>query len=79
MTPAVDKLLTPADLAEVLGTTEAKVMEWNRVYKWPRVRFGRTFRWTPAMVEQITRTHTVVAGKVVTQDGLTKGSKARTG
>ena len=70
------KLLTPADLAEVFGVSEGVVMEWRRTYKWPHVRVGRHFRWTPEQVEQITRTHTVKAG-AVDKSGRTALSVAR--
>lgn len=60
-----DHLLTPADLAEHFGVTEAKVMEWQRVYDWPRVKVGRTIRWTQDQLVEIELLHSV------TKDGVT--------
>lgn len=76
-----DRLLTVADMAEMFGVTEAKILEWRRVYSWPHVRIGRQFRWTPEQVEAITRAHAVTpkrdAAKVSAIEGQTKRSAAR--
>lgn len=58
-----EKLLTAADLAEILGVSQEKVMEWRRVFDWPHVRIGRRFRWTPEQVEQIVAQHAVPSQK----------------
>lgn len=73
------RLLTAADLAEHFGVTEAKVMEWQRVYSWPRVKVGRTIRWTPEQVEQIDRSHSVTPQGVTPADGRTALSARRAG
>lgn len=56
---SADGLLTPADLAEKLVTTEAQVMEWRRSYDWPHVRLGRKVRFTDQQVEAIIAAHSV--------------------
>lgn len=75
------KLLTAADLGEELGASAAKVMEWRRTYGWPHVRIGRSIRWTPEQVEQITKAHTVIGGPespvIVPADGRTARSARR--
>lgn len=72
------RLLTAADLAEMFGVTEAKVMEWQRVYSWPKTTFGRTFRWTPEQVDEITRRHSFDgAGVIGSADGRTQRSASR--
>lgn len=58
MSAATDnRLLTPADLAELFGVSERKVMEWRRSHGWPFVRVGRTYRFTPGQVEAIVAKH----------------------
>lgn len=52
-------LLTPADLADDLGVTVRKVMEWRRVYGWPCVQIGRVFRFTPEQRDAIIARHAV--------------------
>ena len=52
-------LHTPADLAEWLGVTEAKVLEWRRAKRWPSIKVGKTIRFTPEQFEQIIAQHTV--------------------
>jgi uncharacterized protein YjcR len=72
------KLLTAADLAEMFGVTEQKVMEWQRTYAWPKTTFGRTFRWTPEQVDEITRQHSFDGGGVIgSADGRTQRSASR--
>lgn len=51
------RLLSDADLGEVLGATEQKVGEWRRAYGWPHVKVGRQVRYTDAHVEQIIAAH----------------------
>lgn len=72
-----DQLLTPSDLAAHFGVTEAKVMEWQRTYGWPRVKVGRTIRWTPEQVAEIERSHSVSASGVTPTDGRTPLSARR--
>jgi excisionase family DNA binding protein len=54
------ELHSPAELADLLGVKETKVLEWCRTYAWPCVRIGRTVRFTPAQVEQIIARHSTV-------------------
>ena len=77
MTTATDNLLTPQDLAEVLGVKVEKVMEWRRQFDWPHVRIGRQFRWTPAQVEQIVARHAVTPTHLAAASGQTARSAAR--
>lgn len=74
-----DQLLTAADLAEHFGVTEAKVMEWQRVYDWPRIKVGRTIRWTQDQLVEIERLHSVTSEgvKPTPSDGRTALSAAR--
>lgn len=71
--------ITPAQLAEILDVTEAKVMEWRRVYNWPHVKIGRTFRFTPQQVEQIIASHSVKPSATTKPSGPVKiaGQTAR--
>lgn len=71
-----DNLLTPADLAALLGVTEEKAMRWRLHYGWPHVRIGRSFRFTPLQVEQILARHTATGVKA-DDSGRTSRSKAR--
>lgn len=70
----LDNLLTPADLAERLRITEAKVMELRRLHDWPHVRLGRRFRFTVAQVEQIIASQSVKGGS---KSASSKGQTAR--
>lgn len=72
-----DSLLTAADLADHFGLTERRVMEYAHQYGWPRIQIGRKFRWTPQLVEQIEREHTVSPSGVAPADGRTARSAAR--
>lgn len=74
------RLLTPADLAEHFGVSEAKVMEWQRVYDWPRVKVGRTIRWTEDQLVEIDHLHSVTSDGVKVKpvaDGRTALSAKR--
>lgn len=70
----MNDLLTPADLAEKFDVNERTIHEWRKAYKWPCVKVGRRYRWTPEQLEQILRTHSVKAGKITTADGRTRRS-----
>lgn len=50
---------TPADVAEMLHTSEANVLQWRRQYGWPSFKAGKTIRFTQEHVEQILAKHTV--------------------
>lgn len=50
---------SPVELAEILGVSEVKVMEWRRTYGWPSIKVGRTVRFTQEQVEQILASHSV--------------------
>lgn len=73
----IDRLLTAADLAKIFSVSEQKVMEWNRVYKWPVVKIGRRFRWTPEMVEQIVAQHRDSGKTLRVMPGQTQRSASR--
>lgn len=73
---------TPAELAEKLGVTEAKVLEWRRQHAWPSLKIGKTIRFTAEQVEQIIARHTstpkhTTAATPILIDGQTKRSAAR--
>jgi hypothetical protein len=70
-------LLTAADLAEHFRCTTRDVMEWQRLYDWPKTRIGRKFRWTPEQVAQIERLHAVSPAGVKPRDGRTARSARR--
>ncbi|MFT3871099.1 MAG: helix-turn-helix domain-containing protein [Nocardioides sp.] len=72
-----ERLLTAADLAELLGAPESTVMEWCRTYRWPHVRLGRRFRWTPEQVEQIVAAHVVVGEKPDTSGRTARAMQRR--
>lgn len=69
-------LLTPEDMADLLGVSRAKVLEWNRRYEWPHIRLGRRIRWTKVQVEDITARHTVASATTALTDTRTKRSSA---
>ena len=52
-------LLTPRELADMLGKGEPFVAEQARRKAWPHVRVGRSIRFTPEHVEQIIAACTV--------------------
>jgi uncharacterized protein YjcR len=54
---------TPADVAEMLHTTEANVLQWRRQHGWPSLKVGKTIRFTHEHVEQILAKHTVKPAK----------------
>lgn len=73
---------TPADVADMLHTTEANVLQWRRQHGWPSVKVGKTIRFTQEHVEQILAKHTVTpakaaAGAPVAIPGQTKRSQRR--
>lgn len=73
-----ESLLTADDLAEHFGLTSGRMaIDYARQYGWPRIQVGRKFRWTPEMVEQIERTHTVSPDGVTETSGRTSRSAAR--
>lgn len=77
MKTGTERFLTPADLADVFGVPESKVMQWRRAYQWPHVKIGRKFRFTVEQVEAIKRAHTVQAGQIAATDGRTQRSAGR--
>lgn len=48
---------TPADLAELLGTTVPNILQWRREHSWPSLKIGRAIRFSPDHVEQILAKH----------------------
>lgn len=75
-----ERLLTPADLGELFGVTEQKILEWRRRYGWPSIKVGRSIRFTSEHVEKILVVHTVDESEVqrlVRATGLTRLSAAR--
>lgn len=59
-------LHTPAELAEQFGKSERWVLEQVREHGWPRVKIGRTIRFTEEQVSLILSRHTIAASKVET-------------
>lgn len=57
-------LYTPADLAEQFGKSERWVLEQVREHGWPRVKVGRTIRFTDDQVSLILSRHTIAAERV---------------
>jgi hypothetical protein len=73
-------LRTPADLAEEFGKSERWVLEQVREHGWPRVKIGRTIRFTEEQVSLILSRHTITAKAVDVApalDGQTKRSARR--
>lgn len=72
---------TPADLAEMLGITEAQVLEYRRNYRWPSLKVGKTIRFSQTHVEQIVAQHSAqpkkAAAAVAAIPGQTKRSAGR--
>lgn len=73
---------TPADLAELLNTSEANVLQWRRQYGWPSLKMGKTIRFTADHVEQILAKHANRPQKAETEApvklaGQTKRSAGR--
>lgn len=50
-------ILTPAQLADLFGVDEAKVLEWRLLYSWPSFKIGRQVRFTAEHVDQIIAKH----------------------
>lgn len=52
-TPLLDSLITPATLAERLGTTERSLSEWRITGRGPKfIRIGRSPRYRPEAVDE---------------------------
>lgn len=73
---------TPAELADMLNVTEAKVLEWRRLHGWASIKIGKTIRFTDSQVEQIIAKHTSAPKRVegspaVVIDGQTSRSARR--
>lgn len=52
-TPLLDSLITPATLAEGLGTTERSLAEWRITGRGPKfIRVGRSPRYRPEAVDE---------------------------
>lgn len=73
----VDNLLTAEDLAVIFGVNRRRIIEWANQYAWPRVRVGRSLRWTPEQVEAIKARHSVTPAGVKPADGRTARSARR--
>ena len=51
-TPLLDSLITPATLAERLGTTERSLAEWRITGRGPKfIRIGRSPRYRPEAID----------------------------
>lgn len=73
-------LYTPAELAEKFGKGERWLLEQVRAHDWPRVKVGRTIRFTDEQVALILSRHTVSTDRVervVGLEGQTKRSAGR--
>lgn len=57
-------LYTPADLAEKFGKDERWVLDQVRQHGWPRVKVGRTIRFTDDQLALILSRHTVTPSDV---------------
>lgn len=68
------ELLTADDLAAIFKVSRRRVMEWQLKYGWPRVKVGKSFRWTPEQVEEIKARHSVTPSGVTPADGRTARS-----
>lgn len=71
------KTYTPAELAEMLHTTKANVLQWRRQHGWPSVQVGKTIRFTPEHVEQILAKHSVKPVKKVAAAPVIAGQTKR--
>lgn len=73
---------TPAELAEILKTTERQVYDWRKQHGWPCIKIGRTIRFASEHVEAILAKHTVAEraeakAAAILIEGQTKGSARR--
>lgn len=68
---------TPADVAEMLHTSEANVLQWRRQHSWPSVKVGKTIRFTQEQVEQILAKHTVKPARAVPTTSVIAGQTKR--
>ncbi len=59
-------LHTPADLAQQFGKDERWILEQVRTHGWPRVKVGRTIRFTDEQLALILSRHTIAADKIDT-------------
>ncbi len=66
MTPAI---FTAAQLAEMFGVDEEKVLEWRLRYSWPSFKIGRQVRFTGEHLEQIIAKHSGGDASPVVDDG----------
>lgn len=69
--------LTDADLAERLGVTTAKAIEWRKHYRWPHMKIGRQVRYTEADVLAIEAMHHVKPKRAKAMPGQTALSARR--
>jgi len=67
-------LLTADDLAVIFKVSRRRIIEWANQYQWPRVKLGKTYRWTPEQVEQIKARHSVTPAGIKPADGRTARS-----
>ncbi|GAA4698138.1 helix-turn-helix domain-containing protein [Nocardioides nanhaiensis] len=54
------RVLTEAEVAEILAVSPARAAAWRLRYGWPHVRIGNQIRYTEAQLEAVLTEHTVL-------------------
>ena len=72
-----DALMSPDEVAKLMGLSRAKVMELRIKQQWPHVRLGKRIRFTRDQYAEIVRRNSTVTTDAMNSNpfGLTPGGK----